>query len=55
MCTEIGEKVIFVVKLSVPQKFQLEIFSGLVSTESLRTKDSENVFGLGDQASVLKL
>ena len=55
MCTEISEKVIFVVKLSVPQNFQLEIFSGPVPTESLRTQDSENVFGLGERASVLKL
>ena len=45
----------FLVKCSLPENFQREKFSGLVLTESLRTQDSENVFGLGDQASVLKL
>ena len=53
--TEIGEKVIFFVKRSVPENFQQEIFLGLVSTEALRTQDSENGFCLGDRVSVLKL
>ena len=39
----------------VPENFQREKFSGLLPTESLRTQDSENVVGLGDQASVSKL
>ena len=34
------------VKRSVPENFQWEIFSGLVPMRSLRTQDSENVFGL---------
>ena len=55
MCTEIRKKVIFWVKHSIPEIFQRENFSGPVPTESLRTQDSENIVGLGDQASVLKL
>ena len=55
MCTEIGEKVNFLVKRSVPENFQREHFSGTVATECLRTQDLENIIGLGDQASVLKL
>ena len=55
VCTEIGEKVIFWVKHSVPENFQQENFSGLLPTEYLRTQDSENVVGLGDRAYVLKL
>ena len=39
-----SQKVIFWVKRSVPKNFQREIFLGLVSTESLRTQDSENVY-----------
>ena len=52
---EISEKWNFFVKCSVPENFQRENFSGLLPTESLRTQDSENVVGLGDRASVLKL
>ena len=37
------------------KKFQQEFFSGLVPTQSLRIQDSENIVGLGDQASVSKL
>ena len=44
--TDIGEKVIFLVKRTVTKNFQRRNFSGLVPTESLRTQDSENVFGL---------
>ena len=55
LCTEIGEKVSFGQNTLYPKNFQRENFSGLVSTESLCTQDSENVFGLGDRASVLKL
>ena len=36
------------------QNFQ-ENFSGLVPTQSLRIQDSENIVGMGDQASVSKL
>ena len=46
---------IFWVKRSVPENFQLETFSGLPPTDSLRTQDSENVVALGDRASVSKL
>ena len=53
--TEFGEKVIFLVKRSVPENFQVENFLGPVPTESLCTQDSENIIGLGDQDSVLKL
>ena len=53
--TEIGEKVNFLVKRSVPENFQREHFSGTVATECLRTQDLENIIGLGDQASVSKL
>ena len=45
---EISEKWNFFVNCSLPENFQLEIFSGPVPTESLRTQDSENIFGLGD-------
>ena len=45
----------FCVKRFVPENFQQEFFLGLVPTKSLRTQDSENVFGLRDRASVLKL
>ena len=55
VCTEIGEKVNFLVKRSVPENFQWEIFLGPVYMESLGTHDSENIVGLGDQASVSKL
>ena len=44
--TEIGEKVNFVVKRSIPQSFQGQNFSGPVPTESLRTQDSEKIVGL---------
>ena len=54
LCTETSEKVIFGQNTPYPKNFQRENFSGLVSTESLRTQDSENIFGLGDRASVLK-
>ena len=37
------------------QKFSTGTFLGLLPTESLHTQDSENVVGLGDQASVWKL
>ena len=47
----LGEKVIFLVKCSVTENFQVENFSGLVPNESLCTQDS----GLGDRASVSKL
>ena len=40
---------------AVPENFQWKNFLGLVPTESLPTQDSENVFGLGDQASASKL
>ena len=52
---EISEKWNFFVKRSVPENFGRENFSGQVPTESLRTQDSENVVGLGDQASLSKL
>ena len=48
-----SRKVIFWVKRSVPENFQRESFSGLLPKESLGTKGSENVVGLGDRASVL--
>ena len=48
--TEIGEKVIFWVKRSVPENVQREIFLGLLPTESLCTKDSENVVDNGWQS-----
>ena len=35
---------IFWVKRSLPENFQREKFSGLSTTESLRTQDSENVY-----------
>ena len=38
------QKVLFLVKRSVPENFQRENFSGQVPTESLRTQDSENVY-----------
>ena len=53
VCTEIREKVNLLVKRSVPEYFQREIFFG--AKESLCTQDSENVVGLGDRASVSKL
>ena len=40
-------------KRSVPENFQQGNFLGLVPTESLRTQDSENIIGLGDQVSIL--
>ena len=43
---EISEKWNFFVKRS--ENFGRENFSGQVPMESLRTQDSENVFGLGD-------
>ena len=52
---ENGEKVNFLVRRSVPENFQREVFSGPVPTESLRTQDPENIVGLGDPASVPKL
>ena len=55
LSTEIGEKVNFLVKGSVPENFQRKTFLGLVPTESLRTKDSENIVSLGDRAFVAKL
>ena len=48
-------KVIFCVKRSLPENFQQENFLGLSPKESLWTQDSENIVGLGDQASVSKL
>ena len=41
---KLAKKVNFLVKRSVPEKFQQENFSGQVPTESLRTQDSENVY-----------
>ena len=46
VCTEIGEKVNFLVKPSVLKNFQLE---------SSHTQYLENIIGLGDRASILKL
>ena len=46
MDKEISEKRDFFVHRSVSENFQWEIFSGLVPMRSLRTQDSENVFGL---------
>ena len=53
--TEIRGKVIFWVKRSVSENFQRENFWGPVLTEFLRTQDSENIVGLVDRASLLKL
>ena len=39
---------------SVHEDFQKENFSALMPTESLRTQDLKNVFGLGSRASALK-
>ena len=50
-----AKKVIFWVKRSLAENFQQGLFLGLQPTESLRTQHSENVVGLGDRASVLKL
>ena len=50
--TEISEKWKFFVNRSVPEHFQWENF---LPTESLCIQDSENVSGLGNRASVLKL
>ena len=50
-----SRKVIFWVKRSIPENFQRENLSELIPTESLRTQDSENVDGLGNQALVSKL
>ena len=50
--TESGEKVNLLVERSVPEVFQQE---KSVPTESLRTEDSEKVFGLGSGASVYQL
>ena len=55
VCMEIGAKVIFFVKCSLPKNLRREKFLGLALSESLRTQDSENIVGLGDQASVSKL
>ena len=52
---EISEKRNFFVNRSIPENCQRENFSGQVTTDSLRTQDSENVGGLGDRASVSKL
>ena len=52
---EFREKWKFFVNRSVPENFQWEIFLGPVYMESLGTHDSENIVGLGDQASVSKL
>ena len=43
------------VKRSVAKIFQRDTFWGQVSKESLRTEDSEKVFGLGSGASVYQL
>ena len=50
LCTKIREKVIFWVKRSVPKKFHLENFLGLLPAESIRAQDSENVVGFGDRS-----
>ena len=38
----------FEIHIREPENFQRENLSELIPTESLRTQDSENVFGLGD-------
>ena len=52
---EIGAKVIFFVKCSLPKNLRREKFLGLALSESLRTQDSENIVDLGGQASLSKL
>ena len=45
----------FLGKMLRTRKFSTGKFLGLLPRESLRTQDSENVDGLGDQAMVSKL
>ena len=54
MCKKTLEKVIFLVKHSVPPKFSTVKFSGASTTESLRTQDSKDIICLGDKASIWK-
>ena len=49
---EISEKRNFFVNCSIPKNFQRENFPGQVATESLRTKDSENLYERGVQKIV---
>ena len=54
VCSEICEKVNFLVKRYIHKKFPTGKISGPVLRETLRTQDSENIIGFGDLASVWK-